>query len=295
MTASKGAGFEPISGIAPVKPAAGSLLNVARTLQGTWRSGVSWRRGVNCGVDGDGPGFRREFCGSTDLEDPLDLTIPEVFPYEIYVPYQCDWVPLGSEQPYIDDAKASLDAVTDWHVSRELWTGATEAENDSLQSVATDESATDPVHPVTAVGTLLEAWSDCTQQSGDGKRGPIVHVPAAFLTSLIANHVINQQGDVYYGPMGSLVSGGPGYPTGTSARPTGVDAGEEDGWIYISGPVEYAVDVITVAPDREAAHHDSRTNAYRFWAQRWAISRFDPCCVFAVKVYQPSPTDSGGV
>lgn len=294
MVATKGAGFAPIDPIAPVKPSL-SILSVSRTLVGEWRSGVTWRQGLPCGDGEEGPGFRRAYCGSGDFETAADGVKPEFYPYDIYVPYDCDWVVEGDEAQYNESARLALDAVTAWHVSRELWLGDTEALNPSLVSEATDESANAPVHPVTAVGSLLEAWTGCTQMSGDGRRGPVIHAPAFAVTSLLANFTIRQEGDVYIGPMGSLLSPGPGYPTGTGARPAGASDGDEDGWIYISGPVEVGLGDIRIDPDSNAAHRDRRGNQYRIWAQRQAIHRFDPCCVFAIAVYQPSPTDSQGV
>lgn len=294
MTATKGAGFQPIGPIAPVK-ASVSLFSVARQLPSeNWLTGVTWHRGLNCGDptgDGsNGPGYRLEFCaGATDLEVPTAGAIPEFYPYDIYVPYACDWV--VDEQTYRDDARAALDATSVYHVARELWMGDTEALNPSLISEATDVSAADPVHPITAVGTLLEAWSNCTQQGGDGRFGPVIHAPYSIVTELLAKGVAAEIGDVIHGPAGSLVSPGPGYPTGNAAAPTdGADGA--DAWVYITGPVEYALGDLQVNPEGDAARFNPRMNRYEVTARRQAIHRFDPCCVFAVAVYQPSPADS---
>lgn len=282
--------FEPIAGIKPVRPTP-SLLTVARGIPnpGRWQSGVAWRSAA-CAV-----GARWPMCPDSDAEKNTagQIVAPQVTPFVVYVPYACDWVLPDQESDYRADARNQCDAVTPWHVSRELWTGATEAANDSLQSVATDVSASDPVHPVTAVMSLLEAYFDCPvddEATGRGTNTPVIHAPMFAIVSLLAHGVIAQQGDVYAGP-NCVVSPGPGYPSGTAGRPTGVDEGSEEGWLYVSGPVEYVLDDIIVRDVMQ----NRRMNRYEAIAEREALVRFDPCCVFAVKVYQPSPSDSESV
>lgn len=292
-----GPGVQPVAGITP-KPPTPSLLTVARTLPAgvNWHSGISWRS-ATCA-----PGYRYRYCGDGEKEEPNRISKPQFFPYAIYVPYACDWVRPDNtnEYGYTDDAKAQLDAVTPWHMSRELWTGETDFYNPSLRSAAVDLSADAPVHPVTALGALLEAYFDCPADAdddndtdlGSGSGTPIVHVPYSALISLIANHVVNQQGDYYVGP-NCFVSPGPGYPTGRDAAPANANEGEgePDAWMYISGSIEYALGDITVLDD----DFDHRTNRYVAYPERWVIHRFDPCCVFAIGAYVPSPSDSVNV
>lgn len=282
MVATKGAGFEPIGPIRQSRPAV-SILTAARALPAVnWHSGISWRDSVPL------VGYRREFCDTSDAADPGEITQPAFYPYWIYVPYVCDWV--TDDASFRDDAMSAADAVTPWHVARELWTGETEDENPSLQSVATDESAADAVHPVTALGTLLEAYEDCSQSGG-----ATVHVPTAAIASLLSHGVVKQQGDVYYGPNGSVISPGPGYPTAaTGTGPADADdpdAGAGNVWMYVTGPVEYALDPVAVPLTDLEAHFNRRTNRYEITAQRLAIHRFDPECVFAVRAYVPSPSN----
>jgi hypothetical protein len=288
----KGAGFEPIPSIKPRQPTP-SLLTVARGLPAgfEWRTGISWRSAV-CA-----PGFRWPFCPDAETvaagkPDPNEIIKPQFYPYTIGVNYACDWIRWDdtNEYGYIDDAKAQCDAVTPWHMSRELWTGEIEPQNPSLISVAVDVSADVAVHPVTALGMLLEAYFNCPADgtdTGSGTGTPVVHVPYSVLGALIANHVVNQQGDFYVGP-NCFVSPGPGYPIGSDAAPANEnDSLSADAWMYVSGPIEYAVDPVAVLDD----NFDRRTNRYQALAERRVIHRFDPCCVFAVGVYVPSPID----
>lgn len=304
--ATKGPGFQAIPGI-KVKPPPVSLLSVATNLSGqlgnpgvgggpAWKSGVAWRSAA-CA-----PGYRWSYCGyndSTVKQDPADINAPGFLPYTIYVPYRCDWV-TTERQPtteggsigasdYRQDANDELEAVTPFHVSQELWTGSIEADNPSLENSAVDVTGSGAVHPVTALGTLMDAWaSGSADHNSQGGGIPVIHAPWSIVVSLIANHIISQQGDAYYGP-GCYVSPGPGYPTDGSGGPNGDDAGEGNVWMYLSGPVEYALGDPEEIPDDESAHWDRRANAWQVWAQRQAIHRFDPCSVFAVETYVPSP------
>lgn len=275
----KGPGFQPIAGIAPSSPQV-SLLSVSRRLPaGTdWLSGISWRSSAPL------VGHRRAFCDSdTDNEDAAALTQPKFYPYTVYVPYACDWV--TDPEQYRAEAIAAGEAVTAWNMARELWTAETDTDNPSLMSSASDVSAAGAVHPVTAVGTLLEAYENCAQSGG-----AVLHIPTAAVVSLIAHGVVKQNGDIYYGPNGSVVSPGPGYPTDASGTgPAAADAGAGNVWSYVTGPVEFDTTPVEVPLTNDEAYFDRRRNRYEVTAQRMVIHRFDPTCVFAVKTYVPSP------
>lgn len=291
MVADKGAGFQPISGIKPTPPPV-SLLTAATRLPASvvWKSGVRWR-GAACV-----PGYRWPYCGKAeDRHAAKTISKPAFYPYMIYVPYQCDEV---LEEPqttvdgetitvdsYIADAQAEAEAVTPFHVSQELWTGAIEALNPSLESVAADLGGS-AAHPVVALGQLLDAYALSDAQGGSV---PIVHAPWSVVVSLMGHGLVNQVGDVYYGP-GCLISPGPGYPAGGLSGPAAADAGAGNVWTYISGPVEYALGPIEVTPTGPNAHFDRRTNLFRVWAQRMAIHRFDTGCIFAKKTFLPAPS-----
>lgn len=312
MAATKGAGFEPVLAI-PAPAPVPSLLTSARNRTGddfgvdrgasikmpdgstrpappAWANGISWRSTQSLVQYG------RKFCGSSTLTAAPGLDKPAFYPYMLYTPYSCDWVlptPVADEEgdgvsyveSYRADVIAAEQAMTAWSMSRELWMGTLEPLNPSLVNTAVDESAASAVHPETALGTLLEAYSDCTQEGG-----AVIHAPLAALVALVRSGIVKQQGDVYYGPAGSIVSPGPGYPhQATGSGPAGADAGAGNEWIYVTGPVEYALGDIVVYPDGDEAFYNHRENRYEVTAQRMVIHRFDTHCVFAVKAYIPSP------
>ncbi len=314
---------QPVESIRPRRPTP-SLLTVARDMTSVWSgllpavniddpvlngprpkwaTGISWRAATCV------PGYRSGFCDDSEREDPVTIIDPEFCPYGIYLPYRCDWVlpastpSLASDTPtepdYIRDASDQLDAVTAFHVANELWRGSASGDP-SLMSSATDVTgAGGAVHPVTAVGTLLDAFQGYGAATSDGQGGgiPIIHAPSSIVTSLIANYLVNQQGDILYGPCGSLVSYGPGYPVDGTGNfgPGGDVAGAGNEWIYITGAVEYALGPISVFPTAPEDQVDRRSNAFQIWAQRQAIHRFDPLCVFACKAYVPTPANAGMV
>lgn len=280
----KGPGFQPIAATRPVRPAV-SLLTSARRLVGEWHSGVSWRDPSPL------VGYRRAYCNTDTAEDAAEITQPQFYPYTVYVPYACDWV--VDDADYRADATAAADAITPWHMARELWTGATESANPSLQSEAASLAGIGTaVHPITALGQLLEAYEDCSQTGGAGADGALIHAPTQAVVALMAHGVVKQVGDVYYGPGGCIVSPGPGYPTdATGTGPSGhADAGSGNVFMYVTGPVRYQHDDVGVPLTDQEAHFDRRRNRYEITAQRMAIAIFDPSCVFATKAYIPSPT-----
>jgi len=293
--AAKGAGWQTIPALPLTRPVP-SLLTTARQIPAkpiehvdlgagqdlqipyNWRSGVQWRSPAGH------KGERQTWCSSSiTFATAAAITQPAFYPYIIDVPYSCDWV--YEDADYRQDAVDQLDAVTPWHVSNELWTGTAEPLNKNLQTSATDVSAASAVHPVTALGTLLEAYSDCSQAGG-----AVIHCPLSTIVSLLHAGLVKQQGDLYFGPGGCLVSSGPGYPTAaTGTGPGGANAGTGNVWMYITGPIEYALGDIEITPDGGEAHYDQRRNRYEVVAQRLAIHRFDPVCVYACKTFTPSP------
>lgn len=271
------AGKQPIPGIAPVAPAVSLVSSGARPLPAdvNWQSGVSWRSIACANAE------RYPDCDpSPSRAATVDITQPAFSPFNIALGYACDWVEDSAEHER--EARAALDARTAWHLSRELWAGGNvDATTPTLMSAAT-AIGTAAVHPVAAIGSLVSSWLDCTEAGG-----PILHVPSILIPSLFANGQIAQQGDTYYGPLGSVISPGPGYPnTGAATGPAGANADANSAWIYVTGPVEYATGPITIS---ETESWNPRLNRYEVHPTRRAIFRFDPCCVFAIETLIPAP------
>lgn len=293
---------QPIAGIRPVAPEV-SLLTVAGELTRDgagpgsdpvaqvdglrsapwWTSGVSWRRAA-CTTGHPWPGI----CPTPELlaagkRPAAALDEVEFRPYEFYVPYACEWVTPEGRAEMRAEVLATIEAQTAWHVSRELWTGDADllnvdqsTPNETLMSAA-DPLGVEAVEPEAALALLIAEYTACSHVGG-----AVLHIPPVLLPNLQQKALITRVGNQLRGPMSTLVSPGPGYPGPGPWGPAGAVASPGRVWVYISGPVEVALAAPTVLPEDIASTFDRRTNRVELWAERRAIHRFDPCCVFAI-------------
>lgn len=290
MTASA---TQPIKGIRPVAPEVSLRTSGATSLPaGTnWDSGISWRS-AGCVVGHPWAGICSK-PADVDAEKVVAPSIAEIAfrPVTFYVPWSCDWVTDDQVDEVRGDALAQLEAVTDWHLSRELWAGSANLRevdsgnlNPTLMSEAADLTVGDhPVHAVYAIGDLLANHADCAQAGG-----AVLHVPIVLIPFLTNQGVIKRVGDRLLGPMDTPVSPGPGYPGPGPWGPDGDVAPPGSVWVYVTGPVEYDLTAPKVMPDDQQARWDRRRNRYELVAERRAIVRFDPCCIFALNVDVPN-------
>lgn len=285
---------ERVPGIAAARPPVSLLTSGARPLPGStdWRSGIKWRSEL---PNGDLAVDVSALCEELDALNEMSFDQTTFYPVSLRSAWSCDWVKGPEHEELLAGATRYLDALTPYLVSAGLWGPSGDTDNPTLESTANDVSAASPVHPVLAVGTLLEAWFSCNLGAGGI---PVIHAPIQAITSLISHGTIRQQGDAYYGPLGSIVSPGPGYPGVSTSGPLvdgdPADAGDGAEWIYISGPVEYALGPVEVLDPEESWFHQ-RMNRYELFPQRQAILRFDTSCVQACSAFIPSPANGESV
>lgn len=284
-------GVAPIPGIRPVAPSP-TLLDVAGPLPtDQWQAGIA-SRGVSCHGGHPWAGICPD--GDAEKVDPAAIVKPEFWPFTFYVPYACDWSLPDQEAAMAAENLAQLEAVSAWHVSHELWAGTANAleaaviagdrdPNPTLISEALDLTVTDAVHPVFGLAALMSEYLACTQAGGG-----VLHVPPILVPFLVHQGVLSQVGSVLRAPLGFTVSAGPGYPGTGSPGPDGDLAPPGQVWVIVSGPVEYALGEPKVLPEASQRHAERRLNRYELWAERRAIVRFDPCCVFAILVDVPN-------
>jgi len=306
---------QPVPAINVPAPSA-SLLTVARPLpDGTdWRSGIAWSSA--CLLDTHNwpycPDAATLTAGKTLAPGAGPLVATD--PFVVYTGVECDWV----EGPLGDDLSTLCSGMNDAHlaygISQALWMGV------GLPSVADPNYGLPPTLRRTAqdvsiggvatelndvVGALLQHYEACT--TGDG--GAVIHLPTVMLPGALGGtgggaRVCWPEGNFYRGPAGSVVSAGPGYPHGHTPQgplgagplvsgtpPNEVYQGNafSEVWVYVSGPVEYAVGTTEMVPPDDAQRRvPTRLNRYDVVAERSAIVRFDPCCVFAAKAINTS-------
>lgn len=280
---------QPIPGIRPVAPEVSLLTSGATQLPaGTdWHSGVKWR-GASCSPGHPWPGI----CPDADLVKAAAATIAPhaVRPFGFYVPYACDWVTDAEQAGMDDDARAQLQAIQAWHISRELWAGdannleaSADDTNETLMSSAVDLTVAAAVDATFAVAELLSEYAGCTHAGG-----AVLHLPIVLIPHLTRLGMLQRVGDRLFGPLGVSVSPGPGYPGPGPWGPNGELANAGTVWAYVSGPIQYDLAAPSLDPDTMARRWDRRMNRYSMWAEQQAIVRFDPCCVFAINVDIPN-------
>lgn len=289
--------LQPVAPL-PVTAPAVSLATTARRLPGAfeWRTGIAFRQG-QCPTSG-----RWRYCPDGLDEKTADAGHGSTgfVPFSIYATVRCDMTtPLSADEQH-QLVQDQLDAVTPWHLARELWTGEFNTSgqpNPTLQAPspgATNEF--DPSHVITspdaavdALGALYALYERTTKHGG----GAVAHVPSELITHLFHQGLVKQQGDVFVAP-NFVVSPGPGYPGSgaygpkTAAHPSGATADSSHVWIYMTGPVEFATGEVQVLPEGSMAFAPRRTNRHELWAEAPAIVRFDPCSVFAALATIPT-------
>lgn len=280
---------------------------------------TSWRTGITWSLRACQPSYAEKLCPAYDPDDPEDRRHApadndgpvHVAPFKLYAPLSCQWTSQAAGQRLADDARGLLSAHTARGIARALWLG--EGLDDLPGAPTLRRSATNitpvpgtPIDLDDAVAALLAAYDDCTGGSG----GAVLHIPGTLMVNAQGGipgggTVARMEGNFYRGPLGSVISPGPGYPHGASSNDHGGfgpldDETPDEGvtpstylgnaadqvWVYVTGPLEYAAGEIVVMPEREEERRNyMRTNTYEVWAERMAIVRFDPCCVFAVLVH----------
>jgi hypothetical protein len=227
-------------------------------------------------------------------------------PFVIYTPVECDYPVDGA------DLEALVADATEVHtpaaIADALWMGGdayqlADTTQPTLRRSASNVSPAGIMDLDDGIASLLTHYQLCTGGNG----GAVIHMPGTLLTGALGGggggaRVCWPEGNVYRGPHGCTVVAGPGYPEGfTIDGPNGTGPkfasspdrywGNEMGtaWVYVTGPIEYAVGDVRVMPESESDRSAFRQNRYEVWGERDAIVRFDPCCVYAVEVYNPAP------
>lgn len=289
----------PIKPIPVVVPSP-SILTCARPLA----DDVDWQRGISWSPATCVPSFAWPVCiGSpTDKQAGAGLGAKvSVDPFWIYTPLSCDWVTDGTE--LTEPAIALTEAHTAFAVADALWmgTGLADATEITLRNTAVDVSQAGADDLDDVVALLLSQY----EQGTGGNGGAVIHMPSTFIAGALGGipgggRVCWPEGNLYRAALGSVVSPGPGYPLGNSAAgaggfgpKTGPGAYKgnaiDEGWVYVTGPVEYAVTPVQILPTDEADRRGNpRQNRYAIWAERVAIVRFDPCNVYAALALSPA-------
>lgn len=303
--------IDPIPAVAP-RP---SLTTTARPLP----DDVNWRTGIEFRDNGARTRGIWPYQAGTEHADkssfePTAPALAAFRPVMLYVPLDCDYVTvgqLGTEDSWLAEARDELDATSAYQLARTLAGGvaADEWANDPDCDAGINPTLSQPYpgqvftanypdgstanavvgtagdHPIAGLGDLLDAYTDTTR-----KGGATVHVDMRILPHLLAMGIVKLQGDIYVGPGGSVVIPHAelvGPATDAAGVPDAPAAGNR--WMYITGPVEYALGEARVLPEERAQrfYGYGRTNRWSVIAERQGIVRFNPSVVFAAEVVAP--------
>lgn len=304
--------IDPIPAVAP-RP---SLTTTARPLP----DGTNWRTGITFRDNGARTRGIWPYQAGTEHDDksafePTAPSLASFRPVMLYVPLDCDYVTagqLGTEDSWLDEAQAELEATSAYQLARTLAGGVADDEwfNDPDCDAGINPTLSQPYpgqaftadypngstdnaivgtagdHPVAGVGALLDAYTDTTR-----KGGASVHVDMRILPHLVATGVAKLQGDIYVGPGGSVFIPHAelvGPATDAAGTPDAPAAGNR--WMYVTGPVEFALGEARTLPEERAQRFYGlgRTNRWSVIAERLGIVRFNPSVVFATEVDAPT-------
>lgn len=277
-----------IEGINALKkrPRAG-LLSVASLLPSAQPDGTptDWRRGIKYVPEGCVTPDAIPICGAVTKPDSEPQQAVEFDPFGVVAADGCN-DPWMMNEEFRARAGRTLDMGQSSILARELLQ-STVTTNPDLQSTAVNLTAAmltpGPVGWVEGATALLDAMVNTGGYVGD----VVFHAPQWLLPSFNASDV----GDIdpatrqaYIGPHPVVFDAGYSGIVGP-ADGGGGDGGAERnvaGWVYATGPVEYAFGAPLAAEGLVAGDNDK--NDRYVVAERPGILRFDPCAVFAVLV-----------
>jgi len=274
-------------------------------LKASWRTGVSWVS-MACAQSN----IQQQCPTGDDVE--LDTMTPGAHglvsssPFWMFTPLECEWS--TSRNEIVSMSAELTEARAAWGLGRALWMG------DGLPDTFTDGVADQPtlrnfaqVAPGGDTATpleetfalLLAAYEEGTQGLG----GQVLHVPGPAMVYVLgagsSGAIAKQEGNFYRAALGAVVSPGPGYPWGASTdgedgygpliddSPLTYTGNDNDElWIYITGPIEYALSNVVELPTGSSFTRQNRTLA---WSMRQLVYRFDPCSVWAALAEAPVP------
>lgn len=245
-------------------------LPAERSAYDEWRLGLTWRSSVDIVAE-------TQPHGCTDLMwTPRNEDLPQGTqkPFTIGTVHGCESLLRSEEAVYEREGREALEAKQAWLIAREVWTG--EQGGASLQSTATTSTATGSVREV--VSALVAEHQDATL----GGRS-LVLMPHLGLDGM--DDRLTRVGNRLQLADGTVVVPGPGFPnipgnwgplSDEEDPESGAAAASGEVWIYVTGPMQIAMNEIKVAPTRWTTG-----NLFEVHTQRQVIARWDPTHVFA--------------
>lgn len=177
-----------------------------------------------------------------------------------------------------------LDLITPKAVETELWQGLfNRADNSAetgmyLSSTAATTITATAQKPKVGLALLEQNLASCSS----GFQGVIHMTP--LVASMLDFNSMEHDGDQLVTTNGNLVAVGTGYDGRGPGDDTSPAASATVHWIYATGPVFVHLGTDELVTINDAQSVDPRTNVATWVAEKPAISYWDGCCHFGVKV-----------
>lgn len=241
----------------------GGILSAARSLPATyneWRQGVTFNQ--ECGASGVAicvdPGAATDKT-TNSIADPVEFD-----PFLVYHSKECStWM---DQDDILDMARRGFERGLSKQLALQLQDDISGTGNPKLNDGVDLTPGGGPVGIVATLCGLLDAAADCELSD------LVIHAPHHALPAFLTSNLVewDDAGSVWrIGPHRLSVDG-----YGTSGIGAVVAAADES-WIYVTGPVEWAL-----GEELELDAIKAPTNEAIALVERLAMLRFDPCCVF---------------
>lgn len=269
-----------IDGPRPVAPRY-RLVDVATVVpepDGHWRNGAQvW------GYPPETPSTHNPCDTGTLRTKDADGTalIPEFASFTAYAAMTC------TSRSFGDDWRTYRDRIVTWFEATESF--AVEREFAQGVEVPTNPYLADPAVDLLAAGaaqTALESMALLENAIATTGRQGMIHADPATATAWASNHLTLQEGRYLRTWLGTPIVVGHGYVGTTPAG--GGAAGADQGWAFVTGPVEIIRGELIVNPPTVAEALDRDSNDLTFYAERDYLVYWDTALQSAVLVDRSS-------
>lgn len=239
---------------------------------GLWESGVTWKVNDRCSTGGIWPSVCTPVVPSNTKTRDTEVPDGAARAFVVFDNYAC-WAPTDINGAP-DRARQRLAASEQASVERAVWTGV----GGNIPALASD-AATD-LTPSTGAVTITQGIGLLEEALGclGGVEG-VLHMPRRLVPPAQALYQFWRDGSVLRTMLGNRVAA---YACSPNTGPDGQPAGENEAWIYATGPVKIWRSAVSV-PGTPGQWLDRSTNMYSVFAERVYLVMFD-CPIVAVRV-----------
>lgn len=251
--------------VQPIRPNRYGLLVAATQITDgeRWQGGIEW---LPEAVNGGDATVTNCLGNTGTLDTDPNRSIVNADPFVIYAEDHCStfgW----QVHDYEGRARRQLEAQQSYLVAKELWSGALANANSlrNLWLTKDPDILAGTLSPEHALGLIDQGLGVML----GGSRG-MIHVSPYIFDLLKTNNSIDQVGQLWQTPMGTVVVADAGYP---GTKPDG--SGSTKQWIYATGWVNYRLSEVIVPGDGFSQWTLRSTNLITVFAERLVLLQWD--------------------